>query len=53
MDKKETLERLDAVLQTLNNIDVRGKMNMTNMVGCIQILERIAVDFKTEEDTKK
>lgn len=53
MNKKETLDRLSAVLQALNSIDVRGKTNMTNLVGCIQILERISADIEAEETPKK
>lgn len=41
---KELLQR---VIQTLNNIDVRGKSNLDRLLGCINALEAM---MQTTED---
>ena len=37
--KEEIRQKLGAVVMTLNNIQVKGKANMSNMVGSISVLE--------------
>lgn len=46
-------EQINAVLQAMNNISVRGKQNLTNLVGCIQVLENVATQLEAEETVKK
>jgi hypothetical protein len=41
MNKTETQERLIAVYNALNNIEVKGHVNMCNMAGCIQVLQEV------------
>lgn len=53
MNKKEMAERLSAVIQALNSIEVRGKANMTSMVGCIQLLEKVSADLGADMDADK
>lgn len=49
--KNEIVQRINAVLSALNNIDVRGKSNLNNLSGSIALLEEVAsmlssVEFK-------
>lgn len=49
--KNEIIQRINAVLGALNNIDVRGKLNLNNLGGSISLLEEVAsmlssVEFK-------
>ena len=39
--KGEIIRRLETVLTALNNVDVSGKRNMTNLVNSIYILEDV------------
>ena len=41
MTNTEQKERLIAVFQSLNNIEVKGQNNVCNMAGCIQILQDV------------
>lgn len=34
-------ETLTLILTTLNRIDVRGRENLTRLLGCIQALEKL------------
>lgn len=35
------LELIQNVIVTLNNVDVRGKDNMSRLLGCISALEQV------------
>lgn len=39
--KEQIMQNISAVLGALNNVDVRGKANLANMTGSIEILERV------------
>lgn len=41
MMKEQIMQNISAVLGALNNVDVRGKANLANMTGSIEILERV------------
>lgn len=52
MDNREIIKNLVAVCGALNQVDVRGKQNMMNISGSIDILEAIiAVLQKEMNDT--
>ena len=38
---EEQLEKISAIIQALGNIEVRGKVNLLNLGGCISMLEDI------------
>ena len=40
------LEKLNLVVYTLNNIEVKGKDNMDKLLGCILTLEEIEDEIK-------
>jgi hypothetical protein len=48
MDKKDIINNLTAVCRALNQIDVRGKQNLMNLSGSIDILEMIAARLQHE-----
>jgi hypothetical protein len=41
MNNNEIKDRLIAVFNTINNIEVKGQSNICNMAGCIQILQDV------------
>ena len=43
---------LRSLINTLNQIDVRGKENMDRLLGCIQTLEQL-LDIVTRKDEPK
>lgn len=49
MDNKEIIKNLVAVCNALNNIDVRGKQNLINLSGSIEILENIIKQLPTNQ----
>lgn len=49
MNYKEIAEQLTAVLQALNNTSVRGKQNLTNLIGSIQVLESVIAQLEAVE----
>lgn len=49
--KDEIMTRLNAVLNALNNIDVRGKVNLANLSGSIAILEETCAILADTEIT--
>lgn len=54
MEHKEIIEQLGAVLQALNGTSVRGKQNLTNLIGSIQVLENVVAQLEAENaPTKK
>lgn len=44
------MDAIDALLLTLNAIDVRGKSNLDRMLGCIRLLEQLKERINTEEN---
>ena len=53
--KAEIIQRINAVLGALNNIDVRGKANLNNLSGSIALLEEVtsmlnSVEFKEPQE---
>lgn len=44
---------LDALIQTLNRIEVHGKDNLDMLLGCIQALETINNNLKGEDDGRQ
>lgn len=53
MNQKEAVEQLNAVLQALNNTSVRGKQNLTNLIGSIQVLESVIAQLDSESTPVK
>lgn len=58
MDKNEVCGRINAVMKTLDNIDVRGVQNAGNIAGCFSILDEVlqylsCCDIKLEEKDNK
>lgn len=49
--KDNILNRLNAVLNALNNIDVRGKVNLANLSGSIAIIEETCTILADAEVT--
>ena len=45
--------QLEAILNTLNLIEVRGFANVCNMAGCIQAVKDITELVKAEEAVKE
>lgn len=45
--------KLLSVCKTLENVEVRGKTNMTNLLACIKFLEELAQDISSEENVYK
>lgn len=39
--KDEIIQNLSAVLFALNGVEVRGKQNLANMTGSIEVLEKV------------
>ena len=54
---EEQLEKISAIIQALGNIEVRGKVNLFNLGGCISMLEDIrqqcAGDVKKQGSNEK
>ena len=44
--------KLEAVIRTLNDIEVHGKNNLDMLLGCIMTLEQIQKDLAKEEVKK-
>ena len=40
--KNEIMQRLNAVLNALNSISVRGKVDLANLSGSIAVIEEVA-----------
>lgn len=38
----ENMEKLQAVIMALNNIETRGKQNLLNLGGAIELIENVA-----------
>jgi hypothetical protein len=49
MERKQESEMLIAVFNSLNNIEVKGRGNVCNLSGCLQILGDI-LDARTKEE---
>lgn len=47
MDKKgEIIQTLTAVISALDNVSTRGKTNLNNLGGSIEVLERLREEVK-------
>lgn len=55
MENKDIIKNLSAVCNALNQVDVRGKQNMMNLYGSIDLLEAIIskLQKETQEKTSK
>ena len=53
MDNQILLQKIVLTINTLNQIEVRGKQNLNYMLGCIQTLESIIEDIGQEEQENK
>ena len=56
MNKLEMIQNLAAVCGALNQIDVRGKQNMKNLFGSIDVIEAVIASLQNEprkEEDKK
>lgn len=51
--KIDLLNKTSAVVTTLGNIEVKGKQNLLNLAGCINVVEEIQAKIarESEEDT--
>lgn len=50
MDKKrEILQKLTAVIAALENVTVKGRANLNNLGGSIEMLERLREDIRSIE----
>lgn len=52
MNNKEVIKYLATVCNALNQVDVRGKQNMMNLSGGIDILETIIENLQKEMQEK-
>ena len=46
----EAVQLLNAVLNTLNDIEVKGAKNLNALLGCMQTLEEVRNKLIKEED---
>ena len=52
MENKDLIKHLTTVCRALNQIDVRGKQNMMNLSGSIDILETIITNLQKDLQEK-
>lgn len=52
MDNRDMIQNLAKVCNALNQVDVRGKQNMMNIAGSIDILEAIIANLQKEIQEK-
>ena len=45
----ETIQKINAVLNSLNGIEVRGYNNLNALLACMQMLEEIRGDLQKDE----
>ena len=53
MDNKELLEKLVAMENTLNQVEVKGKLNLSMLLGVINMLGNMISKLNTEQQNKK
>ena len=53
MNQLEMIQNLAAVCGALNQIDVRGKQNMKNLFGSIDVLEMIIAHLQNEQQVEE
>lgn len=46
-------EKLIAVLNVLNKVEVKGKNNLDRLLGCIQALEEAVLELQITESQKE
>lgn len=42
------VQQIQTVVQVLNNVEVKGKVNLTNQAACIEILEQLHMQIAKE-----
>lgn len=52
MENKDLIKHLSTVCSVLNQIDVRGKQNLMNLSGSIDILETIITNLQKDLQEK-
>jgi len=53
MDKQTLFQKMVSTINTLNAIEVHGKVNLNYMLGCIQILESVLEDIDKENQEER
>jgi len=53
MDYTQKMQNIQQVIVALNNIDVKGKNNLANLMGSINILEEILTAMSKEQEEHK
>lgn len=53
MDNQILFQKVISTINTLNQIEVKGKSNVSFVLGCIQTLESILEEINQEEDQKE
>lgn len=43
------MDKINNVIRTLNKVQVSGKENLDMLLGCIMVLEQIAVEYAEKE----
>lgn len=46
----ETIQTINAILNTLNTIEVKGAANLNALLGCIQTLETVRNKLMEEQE---
>lgn len=50
-NNNDIMDRINAVINTLNNITISGKQNLMNLYGCISVIEEVR-DMISKTDNK-
>ena len=49
---EEIRNKIEIVINALNNVETKGVQNMSNMVGCINILQQIHEALNESQEEK-
>ena len=55
-NKEELIQKLSAVINALDNVEVKGRVNLMNLGGCIALLDEVCqdiVNMDNADDTGK
>ncbi|MBQ7718747.1 MAG: hypothetical protein IJT38_05550 [Clostridia bacterium] len=55
-NKEELIQKLSAVINALDNVEVKGRVNLMNLSGCIALLDEVCqdiVNMDNADDTGK
>ena len=44
-NKEELIQKLSAVINALDNVEVKGRVNLMNLSGCIALLDEVCQDI--------